>query len=293
MNKILFIVGPTASGKTSLAIKLAKRFNGEIINADSRSIYKELPILTAMPTMRERKNIPHHLFGSVALNKTLTLKEYQRQATKKVTEIHRRGFLPIVVGGSALYINSLAYDYKIPELSPNKELRTKLENQSLEKLVIMLVNLDKTAVTKIDLKNKRRVIRAIELATIFGSVPERKKSPLASNKFIIGIQTSDPVWQNSLVERINRMYRIGAVSEVRRHLRILNKRPPVSTSCGADPILQHLRGEISIEESKNLFLKNDKRLAKKQMTWFKANKDIVWVKTPTQSISVVSDFLKK
>ena len=179
--RLIVILGPTASGKTALSLKLAKKIDGEIISADSRAIYKGLDIGSAKPTLTEQKKVPHHLIDIVSPDKTLTLAQYKKLALAKIRDIASHEKVPFLVGGTALYIYSVIDNWLIPGVPPNKSLRAELKKGDVEKLWEELIKKDPQAKEFIDPKNKRRIIRALEIINATGkpfSQQREKGEPL-------------------------------------------------------------------------------------------------------------------
>ena len=190
--KILVVVGPTASGKSDLAVHLAKKFGGEVISADSRQVYKGLNIGTGKVTKKEMAGIPHLLLDVVSPAKQYSVAEYQRDANAAIANIVRIGKLPIICGGTVQYIDALICNISLPEVAPNKELRTRLEKLPVEKLFLMLQKLDSVRAENIDAKNPRRLIRAIEIAKALGHVPHLDTGcPSAYDSLFIGINVEN------------------------------------------------------------------------------------------------------
>src|ERR1035437_3846008 len=165
MQKILVVLGQTATGKSDVAVRLAKKFNGEIISADSRQIYKGLDIATGKVTKKEMQGVPHHILDIISPKKVFSVAEWQKKTKKIITEIHSRGKSPIICGGTGFYIQSIVENVCLPEVSPNKKLRKKLKNKTAEELVKILGKLDPKILKTIDTKNPVRLLRAIEIAT--------------------------------------------------------------------------------------------------------------------------------
>ncbi len=186
-NKLIVILGPTASGKSELAVKLAKKFNGEIISADSRQVYKGLNIGTGKITKKEMKGIGHHLLDVASPKRKFTVAQFQKLAFKKIREIQRRGKTPFLVGGTGFYIQSVVDNISIPEVTPNWKLRKALEKKNTEELFSMLKKLDPARAKTIDSKNPRRLTRAIEIASAEGrgAGPPQRGAATAPPRFII------------------------------------------------------------------------------------------------------------
>src|SRR3990167_5278436 len=219
--RLIVIVGPTASGKTALSLKLAKKFNGEIISADSRAIYKGLDIGSAKPSKKERADIPHHLIDIVPPNQTLTLAQYKKLATAHLWDIERRTKVPFLVGGTALYIYSVIDNWLIPEVPPNKKLRAELEKQPTEKLYGALIKKDPKAKDFIDSKNKRRIIRALEIIAATGKPfsQQRTKGEPLFDTLILGIKKSPEETKKAIAKRTKQMLKAGLIAEVKNLLK--------------------------------------------------------------------------
>ena len=290
LPKIIVILGPTASGKTDLALSLAKKFNGEIVSADSRQIYKKMSIGTAKPAGEwQGKNggrvyvtdgVPHYLVDIVDPGKDFSLSDYKQEANKAIGQIISRGKLPIIVGGTGLYIWALVDNLAMPQVAPNKKLRHELEVKDLSELVELLTKLDPDSAQKIDLKNPRRVLRALEVAILTGESFLKQKSqaePLY-NALQIGLLWPREDLYARIEQRIDKMMEQGLIKEVEA----LNKQKygwnlPSMSSLGYKQIGAFLRGEISLEQAVSEFKRDSRRYAKKQMTWFKRDKRIEWI----------------
>lgn len=292
-KKLIIIIGPTASGKTKLAIKLAKKINGEIINADSRIIYKELNIGTDKPPKDKNKKeyvidgIQHHLIDFLSPDKIFSIAEYQKQANKKIKEIRKRGKTPFLVGGSSLYVDSVIYNYRIPKVKPDYELRKKLEKLSLKKLV---KKLNSKLLKEIDLKNKRRVIRAIEVA--MGGEKKKISRKLRENVLILGIKTDRENLYKKINQRVDKMIKKGLVSEVKKLLKTHQKNAPALSGIGYREIVKLLKKEISKNEAIELIKRNSRHFAKRQLTWFRRDKNIKWILNKEEALKELKQFLK-
>ncbi|MBP6884548.1 MAG: tRNA (adenosine(37)-N6)-dimethylallyltransferase MiaA, partial [Candidatus Pacebacteria bacterium] len=175
MEKLIIVAGPTSSGKTSYAIKLAKKIGGEVISADSRQVYKGLNLLSGKVTKKEMAGIPHHLLDITNPKKIFSVSDYQKLANKAIADILSRNKVPIICGGTGFYIDAIVYDRILPEVPPNKKLRAILEKKTIVELFKMLVKLDPARANTIDKDNPVRLIRAIEIAKALGSVPKLSK----------------------------------------------------------------------------------------------------------------------
>lgn len=287
LPKIICIVGPTASGKTALGIFLAKKFNGEIVNADSRQVYKELDIATAKPACDVKdhkkneyisKGVVHHLVDCIKPSERFTLSDFKKQANLAIADILSRGKLPVVVGGTGLYIWSLVDNLDIPKVEQNTKLRNSFDSKSLDELVKLLKNIDPETVKKIDLKNRRRVLRALEVAISSGEsfVSQTTKSLPLYNTLQIGIKCSREKLYQNINNRIDQQMHAGLIEETKK---LVKKYPcdlPSMSSIGYKQIGNYLRGEMSLEDAVELFKRDTRRYGKRQETWFKRDKRIVW-----------------
>lgn len=288
---IIVILGPTASGKTSLSLNIAKAINGEVISTDSRQIYREMPITTAVATKEEQDGVPHHLLEFRNPNQALSLGEYKDLATQKINEIYERGAIPILVGGTGLYISAIIEDYDIPRIPPNTLLREQLQREveahGSEFIHEKLERLDPESAKKIHPNNVPYIVRAIEINLFSGSKKIDKKSSKYS-AFIIGID-----WpREELYERINKrtdiMLKNGMLKEVQALLdRGYDEKLPSMTSVGVKEIIPYLKGEEALEQSLETLKRNTRRYAKRQMTWFRRYDNVKWI-TPDQLKNVVT-----
>lgn len=270
MRPLIVITGPTASGKTSLAIKIAKKYNGEIISADSRAIYEGADIGTAKPTKEEQSNIPHWGIDLVKPGKYFSAADYKKYAQNKIKEIREKGHTPILVGGTGLYIDSILFDYRFGPKA-NKLFRFVLQHVSTGTLCHYCKK--NNIIMPENNKNRRYIIRAIEKK---GTKCSRLDKPIP-NAIIVGITTDKTVLRDRIEERANNFFESGVVEEAKA----LGKKYGWNNEAmksNAYPIARlYLRNKISIDEAKNRFITLDWRLAKRQLTWMKRNKFIHWV----------------
>ena len=303
-NKLIVILGPTASGKTKLSISLAKRFSGEIINADSRIFYKELNIGTDKPIKTKNKKqkakeyivngVPHHLIDILKPNQKFSIAEYQKLAKEKIKEIQNRKRIPFLVGGSPLYLESVIYNYEIPKIPPDFKFRKKLEKKSLKNLVSKLLKLDPDTEGAVDLKNKRRVIRALEILSKVSKGPSlanlAKKLP--KNILLLGLKTERETLYQKINKRVSEMLKKGLEKEVKRVVKKYGSDAPALSGIGYRQIVKYLKGEITKEEAIELVKRDSRRFAKRQFTWFKRDRNIKWISTPKEAVSKIKIFLK-
>ena len=291
-TKIIVILGPTASGKSKLAIKIAKKFNGEIISADSRQVYKGLDIGTEKITKKEMNGIRHYLIDVAKPKKIYTVVQYQRAAKKILKQIFQKGKIPIICGGSGLYIDALIYDYKLPAVAPQKSLRGRLEKKSTEELFKMLQGLDPERAVDIDPRNPRRLIRALEIVLKTGRpVPKiEKQSPYQALK--IGLKKSANQLRRLIRQRLKKTLKKGLVEETKKlHREGLSWKRLNALGLEYRLAADYLRGLISCEEMTEQMERKIRRYAKRQMTWFKRDKDIIWISNPQKAFAVCRDWL--
>ncbi len=278
--KVLVIVGPTASGKTSLSIELAREFEGEIVSADSRQVYKGLDIGSGKVTKEEMGNVPHHLLDVVEPSQVYTASDFTRDGRKTIEEITKNNRLPIVAGGTFFYVDTLLGRTSTPQVEPDKELRAKLETLPVEDLVKRLVELDSRRAATIDQQNPRRLIRAIEIATKLGSVPKAEQEDIY-DVFVIGIDTDQEKLYENIHTRLIERLEEGMVAEVENLLI-----PPHEISherledLGLEYryVSRYLRGKLSYEEMVAELETKIRQFAKRQMTWLKHDQSIHWYK---------------
>ncbi|PIT88390.1 MAG: tRNA (adenosine(37)-N6)-dimethylallyltransferase MiaA [Candidatus Magasanikbacteria bacterium CG10_big_fil_rev_8_21_14_0_10_36_32] len=300
LPKIIIILGPTASGKTALSLKLAKKFNGEIINADSRQVYKEMNIGTAKePCDAKRKGylvrgITHHLMDIVKPDEEFTLAHFKKIAMEKINDILKRKKLPIIVGGTGLYIWAIVDNLDIPTVAPDAKLRKKLEKKSLLDLVKMLKKVDPLSAEKIDLKNPRRVIRALEvfLQSKGSFIAQQKKFPLLFNALQIGIRIPREILYRRINVRVDEQIKDGLIKEVKKLAKKYSWSLPSMSGLGYKQTGYYLRGEKTLTEAVELIKRDTRRYAKKQMAWFKRDKKIKWVKDLKSAEKLVKKFIK-
>lgn len=267
---LIVIVGPTASGKTGLAIELAKKLNGEIICADSRTVYRDMNIGTAKPTIAEMNSVSHYMLDLVNPNERFTLWNFQQLAKQKIAEIRARGKTPFLVGGSGLYVDSIIFDYKLKEKTDDSQ-RQKLDRMSVDDLLTM-IKLQHIELPS-NYQNKRHLVRAIEQG---GVNRKRRSEPI--NTFVVGITTKKEILEQRICHRSKKMLDGGLVDEV-KYL-IDNYGPdcePFNNNLYGE-VKKFINGEIKTEaELIGRMTTVDRQLAKKQLTWFRSNNYIEWL----------------
>lgn len=275
--QIIVIVGPTASGKTSLSIELAKKLNGEVVSADSRQVYKGLDLGTGKVTKTEMDDIPHHLLDVANPQETYTVTDYVRDARKEIADIIARGKLPIIVGGTFFYVDALLGRSIPPEVEPNEVLRAELEKKSEEELFSLLTEKDPERAETIDKDNKRRLVRALEIIDALGKVPTAQSEELY-DATIIGISISKEKLKENIHKRLIDRLDKGMIEEVKNlHANKLSYERMYELGIEYKYIAEYLNEKITKEEmTKQIELKS-LQYAKRQMTWLKRDKEIRWV----------------
>jgi len=294
--KVIVILGPTASGKSSVAIKLAQEFDGEIISADSRQIYRGMEIGSGRVTLEEEKMAPHHLIGIVNPEDKFSVAKFKKTTEEKIKEILKRNRLPIICGGTGFWIQSIVDDIVYPEVKPDWKLRNQLRNQSLEELLTKLKKLDPARAKTVDAKNKVRLIRAIEICQTLGKVPEVKNKKNSKYEFLeIGISRDKEELHKRIKLNVKNRLENGMIAEVEKLKESgLSWKKIESFGLSFKLIPQFLRGEIKTKEelAEKIYLA-EKDYAKRQMTWFKRNKKIKWLKDYSEIKKEVKKFLEK
>jgi tRNA dimethylallyltransferase len=296
-------VGPTGVGKSRLAINLASLFKGEIVNADSRQVYRHMDIGTAKPNSGELKEVPHHLFNIINPDQDFGLAQYIEKATKTIKDIQSRGNIPFLVGGSGQYIWSILEGWEIPKVAPDLEFRKSLENiakySGMEELYNQLLDIDPDAAKKIDKRNIRRVIRAIEVshqANVPFSQLQKKNKP-DDRTLIVGLTSERSALYQRVDARVDNMFEQGFLNEVEN----LNKMGydfhlPAMNSIGYKQISLMQQGEISPEDLKNRIKVDNHRFIRHQYAWFRLRDErIAWFDTSPSSyrelINLIADHI--
>ncbi len=277
--KVLVILGPTASGKSDLAVRLAKKFKGEVISADSRQVYKRLNIGTGKITKQEMEGIPHHLLDVADPRKYFSVSDYKKLALLSLRYIETKKKLPIICGGTGFYIDTLIEKIDLPEVPPNKALRRKLEKLSVEKLYKTLLKKDLRRAKEIDPRNKVRIIRALEIVELLGKVPIRQPARLTDYEFLfIGIKPTKDDLEKRIHKRILKRLN-GMIQEAKK---LKNQKLPYSRmeALGLEYryLARLLQNKITKQEFVEQLYSEIKKYSKRQMTWFRRNPEIKWFK---------------
>lgn len=280
---MVVIVGETASGKSALAMEMAKQFNGEIVCADSSTIRKGLDIGSAKPSRQDQKQIKHHLLDVAQPDEVFSAAKFKQLAQKAISDIASRGKLPIMVGGSGLYVDSVLFDYEFLPAGDQKE-RELLSKLSVKDLISVAKG-RKLDLSEVDSANKVRLIRFIQTN---GQLPKRR--PLRKNTLIIGLKTDREDLNRNITKRTEQMIEQGLAGEVENIVEHFGWDCEGLKAVGYREWQEHFLGKKSLEKTKFEIIKDTKNLAKKQRTWFRRNKSIHWVSTPVNQAHVVDLF---
>ena len=302
--KVVVIVGPTASGKTNLSIELAKRINGEIVSADSMQIYKEMNIGTAKVTKEEMQGINHYLLDFVSPDERYTVSNFKKDSSDSIKKIISNNKIPIVVGGTGLYINSLIYEINYQEMSFDEEYRNELmkkaeDSEKLEELWEEANKIDPEAMIKISKNDKKRIIRVLEIYKATGKTKtEQEKNSRKKDTnyeyYVFGINFDREKLYERINLRVDKMIEEGLIDEVKFILSKYQIFPTAMQGLGYKEVAQYLDGKYSKEEMIDKIKQETRRYAKRQMTWFRKNKEIIWLEgeRPTdENIRIICDYI--
>lgn len=277
-HKIIVVAGPTASGKTALAIKLAKAVNGEIISADSMQVYRDMPIATACPTPDERAQIPHHLVEILDTAESFSVAAWCRLAREKIADIQNRGKIPVIAGGTGLFIDSLVDNIAFEDIEVDEKLRDELMQKDCDYLYNELLKLDKNAALAIHKNNKKRVVRALELCYSGSSKSNQNKNSRKEaspyNVLYIVLNYKDrQVLYNRINQRVDLMLENGLEQEARSCLE--KSKATSAQAIGHKELLPYMNGDITLDEAIGNLKQKTRNYAKRQITWFKRRSDAV------------------
>ena len=273
-NKVIAVVGATASGKTAYAVELAKQINGEIISADSRLVYRGFDIGTAKPSVDERQGVPHYMLDIVEPYENYSAGLYVREAKNCVNAILSRGKTPILAGGTGLYFNILLNNYDLPEIEPDWKLREELSELSFEELEQMLLKLDKDAF--VEKNDKKKAIRYIEVIKSTGK-PLSEARGVNENEYDvewIGLNFPREVLYDRINRRVDLMIEVGLVDETKNLLEKYGRIGNLIDTIGYREIIMALDGVMSMDEAVEKLKQNTRNYAKRQLTWFRKNENI-------------------
>jgi tRNA dimethylallyltransferase len=295
MQKLIVILGATATGKSDAAVKIAKKFGGEIISADSRQVYRDLDIGTGKITEKEMLGVPHHMLDVVSPKKIFSAAKWQEQTKKIILEISAREKLPIICGGTGFYIQTVVQNLALPEVPPNKKLRDKLKNKTAGRLVEILQKFDPEKLKTIDRKNPVRLIRAIEIAAALGAVPKLRKNKNDYDILQIGLKLPDEILKKRIYDRLIFRIKKGMIGEVKK-LRLGGLSWKRLNELGLEYryLAWFLRKKISRDEFVRKLNTEIWHYARRQKQWWKSDKKIKWF-SPNEIVGIekeVEKFLK-
>ena len=293
MKKVIVITGPTGVGKTKLSVMLAKYLNTEIINSDAYQIYQDMNIGTAKPTEKEMDGVKHHLMGFLSPLSNFSIHDYQIIVRKKIDEFWENSLVPIMVGGSGLYIDSVLYDYRFNEDGRNRENEKQYDDLSNEELHKILESLNKESADSIHPNNRKRVLRAIELAQNNSSYEDRtlKNNPVYDFLLIFLNDDRDVLYER-INARVDEMFENGLLEEV-TNLYPDKLGEQAKKAIGYSELYAFLGGFISQEEAKNLIKQHSRNYAKRQLTWYRNHKNVNFVNVNVQDLNSTLDEIKE
>ncbi len=285
-NKVIVICGPTASGKTALSIELAKKIDGEIVSCDSMQIYKDMDIGTAKPTLEEMQGIKHYLIGYVSPEERYSVADYKKDAKTAIKEIIEKGKVPIVVGGTGLYIDSLIYEIEYQDIKLDEEYRRELEKivkeKGLETLYERAKEIDPKAIEKISPNDQKRILRILEIYHATGKTKtqqeiESRKKEVEYDYKVYALQWDRQKLYDRINKRVDIMIEQGLIGEVRQILNKYEKFPTAMQGLGYKEVVDYLDGKYTKEEMIEKIKMETRRYAKRQLTWFRKNKQTIWL----------------
>ncbi len=284
--KIIVICGPTASGKTKLSIELAKEIDGEVICCDSMQIYKDMNIGTAKVTEEEMQGIKHHLVNFVSPEQRYSVANYKKDATNAIQDVLARNKVPIIVGGTGLYVDSLIYNIDYAEIETDLKYRNKLEKiadeEGLEKLYEMAKRIDEKAVLAISPNDKKRIIRILEIYHSTGKTKteqeiESRKNEVPYNYLVFAINMDKEKLHERINKRVDLMIEAGLIKEVEGLLKKYKQFPTAMQGLGYKEVVEYINGNISKQDMIEKIKNDTRKYAKRQLTWFRKNKQTIWI----------------
>jgi tRNA dimethylallyltransferase len=280
---VIAIIGATATGKTDVSLKIAKEIGGEIISTDSRQIYKEMDIATDVLPLKDRKGVPHHLLAEFSPDHVISMSEYREIAEGIIKDIYKRKRVPMLVGGTFLYISAILEGYKMDKIPPDEKLRKKLydlaKKKGNEAVYEKLVKLDPKAAKKIHMNNLRYVIRAIEINMAGKKKVDKKARKSPYDTYMIGLTRPRAEIYERINKRVDAQVERGLIKEVEKLLKKgYDLSLPSMTSLGVKEIIPYIKKKMSLEECLEILKMNTRRYAKRQTTWLKRYKSVKWLK---------------
>ena len=298
IKDLIVITGPTASGKTAMSVEVAKVLGAEIVNADSMQIYKYMDIGTAKPTVEERQGIPHHLIDIVNPDEQFSVARYCECAKQAIDSIHKKGKPAVMVGGTGLYVDSLVNNIQFSEIEPDEEYRAKMDALADEKgnehIYNMLMEIDSESAKKISVSDRKRIIRALEVYHLTGKTitwhnEQSKSVPSPYNTTMFAIDVEREVLYDKINRRVDIMMDMGLLEEVKSIINMgIGKDTTAMQAIGYKEIAQYLDGEITLEEAVDKIKQGSRRYAKRQLTWYRRNENVNWVKSIDEVFSILN-----
>ena len=283
---VIVICGPTASGKTKLSIELAKEINGEIVSCDSMQIYKDMDIGTAKPTVQEMQGVKHYLIDFVSPDERYSVADYKKDSKKAINEIIKKGKIPIVVGGTGLYIDSLIYEIEYQEIEFDEEYRklleSRVEKEGLQAIYEEAKKIDEVAIEKISPNDKKRILRILEIYHATGKnkteqeIQSRKKE-VEYDYHVYALNWDRQILYERINKRVDIMVENGLVQEVEKIYKKYKKFPTAMQGLGYKEVVEYLEGKCTKDEMIEKIKMETRRYAKRQMTWFRKNKQTIWL----------------
>lgn len=299
--EVIAIVGPTASGKTGLSVDLAKALDGEIINGDALQVYKGLDIGTAKITAEEMDGIPHHLFDIKQPTESFSVAQYQIEVRRWIKDIQSRGKMPIIVGGTGLYVQSVLYDFRftdeVSDMAIRSRLEQELEDNGTDELYAKLVELDPVGSEKIHPNNHRRVIRALEIIEITGKTKDDHEQQVGNdalfNHLLIGLDTERKVLYERINSRVDQMMENGFLEEAKLLWNEGIRDMQSVQAIGYKELHMFIEEKIKLEEAVELIKKHTRNYAKRQMTYFRNKLNVTWFDTNMATDEIINEILRK
>ena len=301
-SKVIVICGPTASGKTALSIALAKKINGEIVSCDSMQIYKDMDIGTAKPTIEEMQGIKHYLIGYVSPEQRYSVADYKKDAKKAIKEILEKGKIPIVVGGTGLYIDSLIYEIEYQDIKLDEKYRKQLEDEvkekGLEELYKKAKIIDEKAMEKISPTDKKRILRVLEIYHATGKTKteqeiESRKKEVEYDYKVYALNWDRQKLYDRINKRVDIMIEQGLIQEVKQILEKYSTFPTAMQGLGYKEVVDYLNGIYTKEEMVEKIKMETRRYAKRQLTWFRKNKQTIWLNAEDTTQKNINIILKE
>ena len=301
MQKVIVICGPTASGKTALSIELANKINGEIVSADSMQIYKDMDIGTAKPTKQEMGEIKHYLLDFVSPEDRYSVAQYKQDAKSAIKEIIAKGKTPIIVGGTGLYIDSLIYEIEYSDIKIDESYRNELEKiveeKGLNELYKMAMQIDPIAMEKISPNDKKRIMRVLEIYKSTGKTKtqqeeESRRKPVEYDYKVFAINWDREILYQRINKRVDIMIEQGLIEEVKKILQKYEQFPTAMQGLGYKEVVDYINGIYTKEEMIEKIKMETRRYAKRQLTWFRKNKQTIWLDGTNEKQNNIDIILK-